>query len=103
MATPFGPYPSYTTSSKLLASFELAFLIAASTFALGILTALAVCMAARKRLFELGSGPLAFTAMAISLPILVKAFDMAAHLLNFLSLRYSNALPIIIIKPCKYN
>ena len=63
----------------------------------GILLALAM-MARNAGLFS-GSGPPAFTAMAICLPILVKVFAMCPHLFSFVALRYSNALPIFIRVP----
>ena len=41
-----------------------------------------------------GSGPPAFTAIAICLPNLVNVLAMWPHLFSFVALRYSNALPI---------
>src|SRR5205085_7258961 len=43
-----------------------------------------------------GSGPPAFTAMAISFPIRVNCFAMRSQRANMVDLRTSNILPIII-------
>ena len=49
----------------------------------------------RNRGLASGFGPLSFTAMAISLPILVNALEALALLAAILCLRFSNARPII--------
>ena len=51
-------------------------------------------ISAPRREFAVGSGPPAFTAIVISLPILVNVRDMLPQRFSFLALRYSKALPI---------
>jgi hypothetical protein len=61
-----------------------------------MLAALAFCIKTRKRGLVEGSGPLALTAIVISLPMRVKVRDILPQRLSFLALRYSNALPIVV-------
>jgi hypothetical protein len=78
-------------------------LMAASTRSFGMPTLLAFWKHLRKAAFDPGSGPPAFTAIAISFPIRVNCFAIRSHLANIEALRTSNILPICIynISPAK--
>src|SRR5690554_3068100 len=71
--------------------------MAASILSFGIFTALALLTAVLSLELDSMCGPPSLTAMAISLPIRVNCTAILAHLLNFRSLRNSNALPIFIL------
>src|ERR1700712_3194316 len=73
----------------------MALLIAASTLSLGMFTAFEFCTAVRNLELVFTSPPPAFTAITISLPKRVNCTAILAQRLNFLSLRNSNALPIV--------
>ena len=64
------------------------------TVSLGMLALLAFCIKSLSLGFIAGSGPLAFTEMVISFPILVKVLAMLPQRFIFFALRYSNALPM---------
>src|SRR5690606_1545413 len=95
MAMPCGAYPSKSISLKSPKLLSEAFLMALSTFSLGMFTALAFWITALNLALEWGSGPPSLTAITISLPILVKALDMADHLFIFRAFLNSKALPIV--------
>ena len=88
---------SNNISLKLSVLFSDAFLIARSIFSFGILADLAFWIIALNLEFEDGSGPDSFTAIIISLPILVNVLAIFDHLFIFLAFLNSNALPIIYI------
>ena len=86
-ATPFGPYPSYMYSSyETPSSSPVPFLIAREMLSLGMLTALAARIAARRREFPSGSPPPIFAAVMISRVILVNALPRRASAFPFLCL-----------------
>jgi hypothetical protein len=60
----------------------------------GMFSRFALAMIARSAGLFSGSGPPAFTAIAICLPIFVNVLAMWPHRFSFVALRYSNALPI---------
>ncbi|MNE50394.1 hypothetical protein D3C80_1449640 [compost metagenome] len=70
--------------------------MARSTLSLGILAALAFWITALNLELASGLGPPSFTAITISLPILVKALAIADQRFIFLPFLNSNALPISI-------
>src|SRR5690554_6967283 len=63
--------------------------------------AFAFCITARKRAFVSGLGPPSFTAITMSLPILVNVLAIADQRFNFLAFLNSNALPISCFYNCK--
>jgi YebC/PmpR family DNA-binding regulatory protein len=81
----------------IYAPFSVAFLIALSTLSLGILTAFAFWITARKRELESGLGPPSLTAITISFPMRVNALDIADQRFIFLAFLNSKALPIVIL------
>ena len=95
-ATPWGPYPSYVTLLYSLWSLPMAFLIARSMLSFGMFSRLHTAITERSVGLFSGSGPPAFTAMAICLPRRVKVLAMWPHLFIFAALRYSNARPILL-------
>src|SRR2546423_4961862 len=76
--------------------------MAASTRSLGMLTLFAFCMQRRRAGLVLGSGPPAFTAMAISFPMRVNCFAMRSQRANMVDFRTSNMRPIIFIQRFMY-
>ena len=68
--------------------------MARSMLSFGMFSRLHVAMIERSVGFVSGSGPPAFTAIAICLPRRVNVFAMCPQRFNFAALRYSNALPI---------
>src|SRR5262245_23303955 len=73
-------------------------LIAASTRSLGMFTLLAFWKQRRRAALVLGSGPPAFTAIAISLPMRVNCLAIRSQRANIEALRTSKILPIVIMQ-----
>ena len=63
----------------------------------GMFSRLQLAIKARSVGLFSGSGPPAFTAIAICLPNFVNTRAMCPHRFSFVALRYSNALPIFIL------
>ena len=68
--------------------------MAASTLSLGMLAARAFCRVRRRAGLVSGLGPPAFTAMAMSLLMRVKAFAMRFQRANIVALRVSKMRPM---------
>ena len=77
-----------------VASWPLARLMAASTLSLGMLTARAFWITRRSAGFEAGSGPPAFTAIAMSLAMRVNCFAIRFQRANIACLRTSKMRPM---------
>jgi hypothetical protein len=69
-------------------------LIAVSIFSFGMFTARAFCSARRSVGFESGLVPPLFTAIAMSLPILVNCFATRSMRAKIVCLRFSKARPM---------
>src|SRR3569832_2722503 len=68
--------------------------MAFSILSLGMFAARAFCTTRRSAGLESGLGPPAFTAMAMSFPIRVKALAILSHRLNMVALRVSKLRPV---------
>ena len=70
-------------------------MIAASTLSLGMLMARAFWMMRRRVGLFSGFGPLAFTAIVISLPMRANALDILSQRANIVAFRVSKMRPMI--------
>ena len=87
MATPFGPKPSYDTSSIIAPPAPPApFLIARSMFACGILASRALSIAKRSLKLDEGSSPPSRTVIVIAIASFEKAAPLFLSVAAFLCL-----------------